>query len=321
MASWIEFHATRIKRLEKFWGFRKVLGWSDNEALGFLGTFWCEVLDLKEDGDLADWTVEYFAELFRFEASRGKIVWDALVSNRWVDDRSGKVLVHDWLDFAGKYLTSKYKKRRDILVAIWEKHGRIYGEKQEDEGEAEGKGKGSKGEVKGNSTLPNHTLDKSKDLSSSSPPYLLAEFFVSQIRRRDEKFRQPNMDAWAKVFDDIMRIDRRTFEEIKNLIAWCQQDSFWSSNILSPKKLREKFSALLIKKNEGEKSGGTANNRGGYPNRAAQRAQSFREHDAAIASFENHGRPDRADFEVLDGVVSSNSEFGNPIGRGVNANG
>jgi len=45
----------------------------------------------------------------------------------------------------------------------------------------------------------------------------------------------------------MIRIDNREPEEIEKVIDWCQEDSFWSSNILSTSKLRDKFTQLLLK--------------------------------------------------------------------------
>ena len=44
-------------------------------------------------------------------------------------------------------------------------------------------------------------------------------------------------------------IDRDGYEldQIRYVIRWCQQDNFWKSNILSPKKLREKFPQLVAR--------------------------------------------------------------------------
>ncbi len=41
--------------------------------------------------------------------------------------------------------------------------------------------------------------------------------------------------------------DNRTDEQIKYLINWTQKDDFWSTNILSPAKLRKQFDALVVK--------------------------------------------------------------------------
>ena len=44
-------------------------------------------------------------------------------------------------------------------------------------------------------------------------------------------------------------IDRDGYEldQVRYVIRWCQQDNFWKSNILSPKKLREKFPQLVAR--------------------------------------------------------------------------
>lgn len=130
MSCWIEFHAARIKRLQKFSDFRKDLQLSANDALGFLGSFWCEVIELAESGEISGWTPEYLCERVGSSLSPER-VWTALVKHRWIDEREdGKRLVHDWLDCAGTFLRGKYAgTNRQRLVDIWALHGRIYGQK------------------------------------------------------------------------------------------------------------------------------------------------------------------------------------------------
>lgn len=52
---------------------------------------------------------------------------------------------------------------------------------------------------------------------------------------------------WAADIDKLNRIDAQPWETIESVIEWCQADSFWSANILSGKKLREKFNQLTMK--------------------------------------------------------------------------
>ena len=47
--------------------------------------------------------------------------------------------------------------------------------------------------------------------------------------------------------------DKRTAEDIKVVIEWCQQDSFWSTNILSADKLRKQFDQLKMKMSKNKK--------------------------------------------------------------------
>jgi len=130
MSCWIEFHAARIKRLKKFSDFRKDLSLSVNEALGLLGSFWGEAIELAESGDISGWTPEYVAERAGSNLNPER-VWKALVQHRWVDIRgNGTFVIHDWLDCAGTFLRGKYAGSNKLrLQQIWALHGRVYAQK------------------------------------------------------------------------------------------------------------------------------------------------------------------------------------------------
>lgn len=51
----------------------------------------------------------------------------------------------------------------------------------------------------------------------------------------------------AKDFDIMLRIDKIAADDIAAVIEWNQNDSFWRSNILSGKKVREKYQQLVMK--------------------------------------------------------------------------
>ena len=46
--------------------------------------------------------------------------------------------------------------------------------------------------------------------------------------------------AFAKAHDDLVRLDKRTPEEIKAVCQWARTDSFWQGNFHSPSKLRKR---------------------------------------------------------------------------------
>lgn len=56
--------------------------------------------------------------------------------------------------------------------------------------------------------------------------------------------KRPNMNAWANDIRLMRTKDQRTVEQIRYLINWVADDSFWSSNVMCPSKLREKWDAL-----------------------------------------------------------------------------
>ena len=53
--------------------------------------------------------------------------------------------------------------------------------------------------------------------------------------------------GWALEADLMLRRDRRTEQQIRQLIEWSQGDPFWRANVLSMGKVREKFDQLSLK--------------------------------------------------------------------------
>lgn len=89
----------------------------------------------------------------------------------------------------------------------------------------------------------------------SSVHYQLAYRLYQKILEDDASFKQPNMDTWADSIRLMMEQDERTEKQIVYLIDWSQANSFWKSNILSTKKLREKATTLIRQiKAESEKA-------------------------------------------------------------------
>ena len=130
--SWIEFHPTKIQRLQKFSDLMDVTKWGVNEALGFLGNLWGQVIEIREDGDLTGWRPSYIAHLTSANGDP-KAIFDALLATNWLKKCNGKILVHDWIDFGGRHLRGKYgsgKNQENIkeLKRIWKLHGLVYGE-------------------------------------------------------------------------------------------------------------------------------------------------------------------------------------------------
>ena len=91
-----------------------------------------------------------------------------------------------------------------------------------------------------------------KVFSDDSPEITLSVYLYQKILANDPKAKKPNYQKWAEHMDKLMRIDKREEAEIKQVIDYCQSDEFWQSNILSTKKLRDKFSTLAIKSGAGK---------------------------------------------------------------------
>jgi uncharacterized phage protein (TIGR02220 family) len=79
---------------------------------------WHTVLEQAEDGDLTNWGNEFIAAAAQWKGDPEKFC-KALRDNRWLDGH----LIHDWLDYAGRYLESRYRTSHpERLKQIADKH-------------------------------------------------------------------------------------------------------------------------------------------------------------------------------------------------------
>lgn len=127
--AWLEIH-TVLPRHRKNLGLARDLRLKSEWTMGNLIALWLTVLEQQEDGDLSKWSDDLIAESGGFQAKGPQIV--ELLYKHGLLDRDTR-LVHDWLEYAGKLLKSKYAsgkakkvaQNRDRLEAIWEKHGKF----------------------------------------------------------------------------------------------------------------------------------------------------------------------------------------------------
>jgi len=76
----------------------------------------------------------------------------------------------------------------------------------------------------------------------------------------------PSIEAWANEIRLMRERDNRTDEAIRSLYEWCHNDSFWSVNIMSPQKLRDKWDNIKLRQTRQPK-GGSRESRGNYDSR------------------------------------------------------
>jgi len=103
-----------------------------------------------------------------------------------------------------------------------------------------------------------------KAFSPKDKAYQAAMYLDRQISARLGK-RKPvgeeRLQAWAREFDRCHRLDERSWDEIGQVLRFSQTDKFWSQNILSGGKFREKYLQLLAKMRVGWDTGP----QGGFP--------------------------------------------------------
>ncbi len=74
-----------------------------------------------------------------------------------------------------------------------------------------------------------------------------------------DKPRAPNFSRWANTIRLMREQDGREHRHIRMLYDWCRQHEFWSANIQSPDKLRDKWPQLVLqRKTEIRKNPGTS---------------------------------------------------------------
>jgi hypothetical protein len=128
-------------------------------------------------------------------------------------------------------------------------------------------------EIKENKKKENHTLSELKTYSDDSIEIVLSKYLYEKIIKNAPKVKEPNYQLWAKHIDLMIRVDGREPNDIKDVIDWCQADSFWTPNILSTGKLREKFDILYAKM--------IATNKGGNNGKSKKHFASEREYSEA----------------------------------------
>lgn len=102
-------------------------------------------------------------------------------------------------------------------------------------------------------------VDPSTDLVTidDDPILALCEHLAEWIERNGA--RRPRVTTtWIRDMERMVRLDGRSEEQIRIAIDWCQSDSFWRANILSPAKLRAKYEQMRLQASRAPRSGAQA---------------------------------------------------------------
>ena len=109
--AWIESH-TVLMRHRKIIGLSRELGIRRSHALGHLHALWHTAIEQQEDGDLSAWSDGMIAEVSDYQGDAQQWV-KALQAHGFLTGR----LIHDWPDYAGRYLESKYRTSKPRRLA------------------------------------------------------------------------------------------------------------------------------------------------------------------------------------------------------------
>lgn len=104
--------------------------------------------------------------------------------------------------------------------------------------------------------ITNVILQKERIFGEDEIEYKFAKKFYDDILKVDQKFKEPNFQKWSLDIDRMFRLDGRSIDEIRSAYRFMVKDPFWRSNILSPKKFRERIPQLVIKMKNSEVTNG-----------------------------------------------------------------
>lgn len=91
--------------------------------------------------------------------------------------------------------------------------------------------------------------------------YKMAVYFFGKVEKVandagiSHLIKKSNMQTWADDMRKLIEIDEVDKHLAKEVMDWVTEDSFWRTNVLSAKKLREKFMELAIKMSAEKKPG------------------------------------------------------------------
>ncbi len=159
-----------LKKDSRLRGHHKLIACADDLDLkpvyleGHLDSFWLACLERFEDGDVSKLSNIQIAILAEYNTKHADRFVQLLQKHRWLDDH----LIHDWLDYVGDYLKSKYRKSPEKLLEIYRKHGR----------EEELKKKGSSGTCTGHvpdTSCTSQEVDQDIELDGLKTPNPLTQ--------------------------------------------------------------------------------------------------------------------------------------------------
>lgn len=111
--AWIELHEELLNH-PKTAVLGEAMGWNKFESAGRLYAFWTWAMKYAPTGSLKDLNDAVLGVAVELNGEAATVFVRAMISARWLDRREGGLRIHDWPDYAARYLRdTKFKKRPD----------------------------------------------------------------------------------------------------------------------------------------------------------------------------------------------------------------
>jgi len=248
--AWIESHQG-IDRHPKTADLCKFMGWIGDDgsidvdiAISKLHRLWWWCLEYAPDGCVSRHSADVYAGAVGLSADTGDKFIKALFDAKYLDKtKSGELLIHDWLEYAGRYLRdTKYKRHPEKYKEIQQLYFTIVSRQSAN----------SRPKVRRKSAVPNQptipTIPTNQTVAIRLATILATCILINNPNNRELRNgnKEHTIINWSLEFDRMIKLDgeNRTEKEISERIVWSQKDSFWHANILSAKAVRDKFDRL-----------------------------------------------------------------------------
>lgn len=290
--AWIESHQS-LSRHRKTTRAVSILRVDRHKLIGHLHSLWWWAIDnVGSDGSLGDLTDDEVAQAAEWTQDAALFV-GALSAAGFIDsDESGGRCLHDWYDYAGKYLcrreVNSERMRRARAAHEGDTVQRTCNARATHVQVEVEKMCGATNQPTNQPTVPTVPMpehgDKEKDKYMSTavpavtppadavatppvdPVHLdLAECLRNAILASKPDARVPSdLTRWATTARLMIERDHRTPDSIAAVIQYAQGDDFWRANVLSMDKLRTQFDRLELQMQRVVRGARASPHRDGY---------------------------------------------------------
>lgn len=121
-------------------------------------------------------------------------------------------------------------------------------------------------------------IKKRSIYSDDSIEFQLSQLLLEKILEHIPGYKLPDLQKWSEEMNLLIRVDKRLEKEIREVILFAQNDSFWKNNILSVSKLRKHYDTLNGKRLSGSNSSSANRNQSKVNNRSNfEEAEEYRD--------------------------------------------
>ena len=112
--AWIESHQ-ELARHPKTKKLARLLGVSVPAAVGHLHFLWWWALDYAQDGSLDRYDHDDIADACGWDGD-AEVIFNALIESGFFDKTESGIVIHDWMEYAGKFVNSKLSASEAGLI-------------------------------------------------------------------------------------------------------------------------------------------------------------------------------------------------------------